>query len=470
MQINVVLDTHIRLNPHDFPIEVITNIKDLLRIPNPAKSRAEKEMLWGAKSLPEYIELWEEPTSHELVLPRGHWGTVSQFAHDYELDLNWVDRTTHYEDCHKNVELISLREYQSKAIEKLAKFCGGIYSAPTGAGKSRVMLELVRTLGQKTIIICEKTDIQDQWIKFASELGFDSIGEIGNGIWDDTKDITIALRQSLSNKDLDQNWYKQFGMVVIDEVHHLCSANTLIDLVQRFSARYRFGCSATPDSDPDLFPIASAVIGPIVHSTPIKEIGDHLVIPSIKVVKTEFGFDYRPTLRLKNGRVERNNYSELTNALEKDIARNFDIMRLVLREHERGHHCLVLSKRKKHIEYLYNSYMNDNVNILTGDNSGEYNTIKNDIESSDKGFVLFSTLAEEGTDISRLDRLFLTYPGRKLRSYQQAIGRVMRPHTKKKDAVVYDFRDINVSLLNSQFRHRCQMLYNKENYKIEHIK
>src|ERR1039457_3419582 len=287
MSINIVLDNMIRFDPHDFPDEVIEGIKDLLRIPNPAKNRAEKEMLWGAKKLPDFIELWDEPSSRELVLPRGHWDTVSQFAHDYDLDLNWIDNTSHYSDCYKNVDLIPLREYQSKAIEKLVSFRGGIYSAPTGAGKSRVMLELIRSLHQKSIIICEKYDILDQWYRYALDAGFDSVGIIGNSLWDDNADLIIALRQSLYNKDLDQEWLNSFGTVVYDEMHHL-SAPTAYDLIQRFPARYRFGCSATPDSDSDLFPIISAAIGPVVAESFLPEIGHHLVIPSVRVVDTEF--------------------------------------------------------------------------------------------------------------------------------------------------------------------------------------
>src|ERR1039457_1006482 len=125
MSINIVLDNMIRFDPHDFPDEVIEGIKDLLRIPNPAKNRAEKEMLWGAKKLPDFIELWDEPSSRELVLPRGHWDTVSQFAHDYDLDLKWFDRTIYDPRYFSDVPKIDLRDYQNKAVAELYNFNGG---------------------------------------------------------------------------------------------------------------------------------------------------------------------------------------------------------------------------------------------------------------------------------------------------------------------------------------------------------
>jgi superfamily II DNA or RNA helicase len=148
-------------------------------------------------------------------------------------------------------------------------------------------------------------------------------------------------------------------------------------------------------------------------------------------------------------------------------------MKEVLADLENNHHCLVISKRKKHLEYLYGAFITSfgdrfSVRILTGDNAIDYNDVRAEIEmEGDNGTLLFSTLADEGTDIPRLDRLFLAYPGRKLRGFEQAIGRVMRPHPKKKDAIVYDFRDVKVPLLNSQFRERAQNIYSKKGYNVE---
>lgn len=462
MNIICTLDSNITLNHRDLPKQVLDEIFSHLRIPNPQKKIAEREMLWDAESLPDYIELWKYNSRNELVLPRGFYHKLFDIFTDNDVEASCRDRTVCDSRYLNNVGSISLRDYQSKAIEELAQHRQGIYSAPTGSGKTRVMLELIRALKQKTLIICEKIDILHQWDRMAIEFGFD----IG-------RDLFIGLRQGILATDNDKDWYNEFGCVIIDECHHACSADTLIDLVQRFPARYRFGCSATPDSDPDLFPIARAVIGPVIaHSSP-DEIGEHLAIPSVKVVKTDFEFDYRPTVRVGN-KVIRNNYNGMMKALEEDEDRNYIIMKEVVREGEEDNFCLIFSKRKKHLKHLYNSIDLDQFEFdtafLTGDNSSEFGLVKNEIEiRGNRGFVLFSTLAGEGTDIPGLDRIFLTYPGRHLRGFEQAIGRVMRPHPKKKDAIVYDFRDANVSILNSQFRTRVQGIYNKKNYKVENI-
>lgn len=338
------------------------------------------------------------------------------------------------------------------------------------SGKTRVILELIRQCQQPTIVICEKRDIQSQWIKSAKEFGF----EVGNG-WNNNKaELQIILRQRLWNvvgdgNKLNDQWFKQFGCVVTDECHH-AQSETMVELVQKFPAYYRFGCSATPGSDKDLFPITRAIIGPVVHNSSREEIGDHLVTPSVRVIKTEFDFPYRPTVR-EGKKIFRNNYNSMMNDLERDHNRNSMIADMAMEDLENGHQCLVVSKRKRHIRNIFhclkNNYQNyDGIFELTGDNSDQYKVIAENIDQRDTGSITFSTLAEEGTDVPAWDRLFLAYPGRKLRGYEQSIGRIMRTHPNKTDAIVYDFRDHNVSILNSQFRDRMQTLYHKKKYEV----
>lgn len=472
----ILVDSSIHLNPDDLPENVLEEIYNKLRISNPRKTTAEREMLWGAENLPDYIELWNMDVKGDLVLPRGFLKDLDDIFYQNDINSNFVDKCSIGQiKLFKNIPPIVLRDYQQDSAFKLWFATQGIYKAPTGSGKTRTMLEVIRQVGQKTLVICEKKDIAAQWVHSAKDLGFNPYDEINYGA---DLDFLVLLRQNLwSNRNiLSKEWFNEWGMIVIDECHH-CTADTMIDLVQRFPACYRFGCSATPDADPDLFPIVQAVLGPVVAESTPKEIGGHLVIPSVRVVKTEFEFDYRPTMRAGNT-VVHNNYNDMMSSVECDFERNLLIVDLINQEAEKEKYILVVSKRISHLEEIMIKFSlrdmgpNDNnveFSMLTGQNPNEYKDIKNAIEKSNKGYVLFSTLADEGTDIPILDRLFLTYPGRKLRGFEQAIGRIMRPHPQKKDAIVYDFRDANVSLLNSQFRNRIQNIYHKKNYKVENL-
>jgi len=469
MQINCSISSTINLNPNDLPLDVKNKVLSRLRVPNPQKKMAVREMLRNANKIPEFIDLWKYNGHHELVLPRGFVFEFEKILNDNDIYVKYKNETIKDYSCsaQKNINPIDLRDYQDEAVSELFSYGSGVYKSPTGSGKTRTMLELIRCCGQRTLVICEKLDIASQWEDIAINFGF----EIG-------KELLICLRQTILAANYGPIWFDEFGCVVLDEQHH-ASSETNFELLGRFPAYYRFGCSATPDSDEDLFPISRAVIGPVVHSTLVEEIGEHLVIPSVRVIKTEFEFPYRPTERLQNGRVLRNNYNDMMAALEKNRARNELIIDCVLEECWGGSNigkCLIVSKRKEHLKELTKIFIekcptifNGPIQFLTGDNSSQAQKISYRIDKQIgfEGSVLFSTLAEEGTDIPRLDRLFLAYPGRKLRGFEQSIGRIMRPHPQKKDAIVYDFRDYKVPLLNSQFRDRSQRIYSKREYKID---
>jgi superfamily II DNA or RNA helicase len=83
--------------------------------------------------------------------------------------------------------------------------------------------------------------------------------------------------------------------------------------------------------------------------------------------------------------------------------------------------------------------------------------------------VLFATkIADEGLDIRRLDRLFLTCPVRSTNKVVQQIGRIQRAFPGKQDAVVYDFVDSLCGLTKSQFYSRRRNAY--AGFEIKEIK
>jgi superfamily II DNA or RNA helicase len=475
-KIEATIDSKIHLDRKQLSSNILEKILSHLTIVNPAKKLALREHLWEAENLPDYIFLWEYNNNDELILPRGFVFAFEKILKDNDIEIDWdYSGLIHRENYRSNHLEIGLRSYQKTAKEKLIHYANGVYRAPTGSGKTRTMLSIIRDCQQKTIVFVEKKDLVSQWVIAANEIGIKAVSVIGDGYWNDEFQLVIALRQSVWNHvdELDDDWYKRFGMVVYDEAHH-AGADSSFDLIQRFPAYYRFGCSATPDSDPARWDLVKAVIGPIIADTSLSDAKEALVIPSIKVVDTKFDFDYHPTKKVF-GRIVRNNYNSMMKYLEKDVDRNELIVNYALSEAiENKNHCIILSKRKNHLDEMINMIPEEVVghfllHILTGDNSDRTQEIKDSIENGYQGSILFSTLIEEGTDIPCLNRLFLTYPGRKVRGFEQAIGRIMRTSPKKKDAIVYDFRDVDTSLLRGQFRERMHKIYNAKGYNVEFL-
>ncbi|MDP3185033.1 MAG: helicase-related protein, partial [Anaerolineales bacterium] len=98
--------------------------------------------------------------------------------------------------------------------------------------------------------------------------------------------------------------------------------------------------------------------------------------------------------------------------------------------------------------------------VITGKNSHAHR--QQAIKAMNQGQikVLFATrLAEEGLDIPRLSRLFLTCPIRSANKVTQMVGRTLRPYHGKPTPIIYDFVDDLVGLAESQFHSRKIVAY-----------
>jgi superfamily II DNA or RNA helicase len=85
-----------------------------------------------------------------------------------------------------------------------------------------------------------------------------------------------------------------------------------------------------------------------------------------------------------------------------------------------------------------------------------------DMRTGEKKY-LFATysLAKEGLDVPRLERLFLTTNQKDYAVITQSIGRVARTFEGKADPIVYDFVD-DIGYLVKSYKKRCST-YKKNN-------
>ena len=79
-------------------------------------------------------------------------------------------------------------------------------------------------------------------------------------------------------------------------------------------------------------------------------------------------------------------------------------------------------------------------------------------QPGDNGRVIIATgrFIGEGFDHSRLDTLFLTLPVSWRGTIAQYVGRLHRLHEGKREVRVYDYADLNVSMLSRMFDKRCR--------------
>jgi superfamily II DNA or RNA helicase len=477
--LRATISSHIVLDRRTIAPALDAATRAALTIRNPLKERAVAEMIRGAEALPDEIPLYLENPTH-LILPRGFIHRFEEVAQRYD-EVIWDNQMTLYETPLRFCEWqpAELRGYQVEARDGLLDYASGIYKAPTGAGKTIVMLEVIRRAAQPTIIIVDKTALADQWhTEIRERYGYEA-GLIGDGCWEE-RDVTVALRQSLwaRRDELPADFWSHWGAVVVDEVHH-ASAETLVDLIQRFTAFYRFGCSATPEWDADLFPIVEAVVGPVVHYTDQTDASGVLHTPRIVVLSTNFEREYEPTALHGRRRIQ-NNYLEIMEDLIVDPERNRLIVNTATEEAFDGHHVLITTRRLHHVEKIVDELEprlkavnecrdpEDRVTyrVLTGKQSLLYEPIRQHIANATAGTILISTIAEEALDIPRLDRLVMAFPIRRVALIEQQIGRIRRQAPGKTDAVVYDIVDNLVGPIRSQLRDRVQQLYMRRRWPV----
>lgn len=501
MLVPTYIDSHLRIDCDLLGQDLVNEILDELTIHNSAKDYAQHTNRWGWQDLPDDF-LLADIDGDTIILPRGYALRYKMILREYGKTVNWIDNRT----WQRGYKLrwrkkLTPRAHQPSAVQKMIKHQQMIYQAPTGSGKSLAVIMLIQRLSpQKSIILVDKKDLLNQWIKNVIEwLGSDVIGQIGDGEWNDSERITIATVQSIwakaKREEIDSNWFDLFDLVVADECHHV-SAESIEKIAGSFSARMRIGVSATPDKEDDKFEITTSVLGPVLHEDDEEELVRLGVLskPHVQVIKTDFEFDYWPyheaveefndetkrTIYLcqKPGctmiarpHAHKDNYQKLKDKIVEDPDRNYLIASTVMEQVKTGpHHHLIVSDEVRHLDAIYTvllgnwTHVEDNVPpvfVLTGRVNGKKRkTLIEEIEQQESAIIL-ATVAKEGMDIPKIDRVYLPFPSASAPNTKQKVGRATRVAEGKTDSIVFDFLDVNVRKLKQQFRNRRFGFYDK---------
>ncbi len=479
VKIKAEIGTSIRLDEAQLPPDLVEEIIVALSVPNQERINARKEKLEGWMDMPEYINLWHHDALGRLVLPRGFQIPLVRGLRDAGVVIDWDDDRA---DVPMDPEFAAQMrvpqgsaydEHQEAAVRALIAHETMIYKAPPGSGKTITILKTIQRLKQRAIILVDKANMAEQWLdRLRDQFGVEG-GMIGDGVWD-PGEITVALKQSLwsaRHRLKDSGFFNEWGIVAYDECHHV-TAETYQFVVQQFNARYLFGVSATPKRVPWTFPIAKALLGPVVHETTREELREKgiLVEPKIRVVPTEFEFKFRGTKVNSAGYRVGNNYQQLQKKIIEDPRRNALIIGQIMRHPEQAQ--LVVGKRIKHFEILERmlhdrGYENEILRLTGKESRAKRKAIQ--AYADDNPCVIFSTIADEGVDIPNLGVVHLIWPTRNISVVRQQIGRVERAKLGKTAAIVYDYYDARVGVLRSQFNERFAGVYRDEELFIEDL-
>ena len=116
------------------------------------------------------------------------------------------------------------------------------------------------------------------------------VGRIQGTIIDiEGKDIVIGMLQSLSMKNYDIKLFKDFGLTIVDEVHHI-SSEVFSRALFKIVTRYTLGLSATMTRKDGLTKVIKMFLGDIVFSK--KRKGENKVlVKAIEYISNDSSFD-----------------------------------------------------------------------------------------------------------------------------------------------------------------------------------
>jgi len=238
----------------------LNHLKRLAAFNNPEfyKAQAMRMPIYKNK-IPRIISCSDE-TEDYLCLPRGCEADVRAFFAELKIEPEVIDETNHGRSI--DVEFKgNLRDEQPQALDKLLKHDNGVLSGTTAFGKTVVAIKLIAERNVNTLIIVDKVNLVTQWKKRLTEFltinevlperiedkkrgrkkANSAIGQLGAGKDNLSGIIDIAVMQSLNRMGEVKDCVKNYGMIIVDEAHHVV-ASTYQRIVKAFGCLRPRGC------------------------------------------------------------------------------------------------------------------------------------------------------------------------------------------------------------------------------------
>lgn len=482
--------TRVKLAKDDFPKEVeiveanmlyvhkadisqraLNYLKRLAAFKNPEFYKAQAMRL-TTKNMPRIISCSEE-TLEYLCLPRGCRTELESVLKEQGCSIQFFDKT--YSGRHIDVEFNgSLRDEQPLAVEKLLEYNNGVLCGTTAFGKTVVAVQLIAEKKVNTLILVDKVSLVEQWRKRLSEFLIINevlpetdgvkkrgrkkerqiIGQLGAGKDRLSGIIDIAVIQSLNRLGEVKDCVKDYGMVIVDECHHV-SAFSFEEVLKGVNSKYVYGLTATPARKDGHHPIIFMQCGAIRYRDDAKKQAEkrpfeHYIIPRFTSFRGPFD-------KAENDVTIQEYYSDIV----VNEIRNQLIIEDIIRSHEVGRNCVVLTERTAHVDILTNALIKripDIISVTGGMGTRETREIMARIANTpyDRPLTLIATgkYIGEGFDEPRLDTLFLAMPISWKGTLQQYAGRLHRLFEGKNEVQIYDYVDIHVRMLERMYNKR----------------
>lgn len=448
--------------------KVLNHLKRIAAFKNP-EFYSKHALRLSTYAIPRIISCFDI-TNEYLAMPRGCEDVTRSFLNDNAVAYTITDKTNHGNKISVSFQGEE-REEQLEAINALLSYTNGILHATTAFGKTVTAAAIIARKKVNTLILVHSKALLKQWHdrlteflnidypqheeknkrgrgKVFSPIGcFDSSGNTLHGI------IDIALIQSCLDEDGVKPFVQDYGMVIVDECHHVSSI-TFEQVLMSIKVHTIYGLTATPIRKDGHQPIIFMQCGPIRFSTDVKS----------QIAKQSFDRFLIPRFTSYNSILEdRLSIATLYKYLSEDEIRNNLIVEDICKAVNTGRTPIILTNRTVHVSVLAEKLKATIKNVISLTGAGTTKEKREAMQrlqtipdSEQLVIVATGKYIGEGFDYPRLDTLFLALPISWKGLLTQYAGRLHREYEGKKDVRIYDYIDIHEPICDSMYRKRLK--------------
>ena len=435
------------------PPSLLSSIKHLASLHNPMFYERQRLRLSTYKT-PRFIKCYEEDLSHVHV-PRGLGESLRAVVRAAGSTLVVTD----HRPVPPSLSLSfrgTLGDVQREAVTTIAEEEFAVLVAPPGTGKTVMGCALIAARNVPTLVLVHRRPLLEQWrTQLGSTLGLSKkeSGEIGSGRDRRTGVVDVAMIQSLTRRADLEELFASYGLVVVDECHHV-PAFSVESCLRRAPVRYVLGMTATPYRRDGLQDIIAMQCGPIRRRISSKETAARAELAlELRIRETAFSMTED----------EEASIQEVFRELVEDQARTELVASDVIAALAAGRRCLVLTQWKEHVERIAGSLREAGKEpfVLEGGmgkkaRAAILDAIERALPEDDLVIVATGQYLGEGFDCPQLDTLFMAFPVAFKGKLVQYTGRLMRTYEGKERVTVYDYEDAGVPVLKAMLQKRLR--------------
>jgi superfamily II DNA or RNA helicase len=347
----------------------------------------------------------------------------------------------------------TLKQSQLDVLSEVFSYPGitsGCLALHTGFGKTVLALHLIKHFGVRCLWLSHTNQLLTQLQERARSFLNVHVDDLFENPDSNAPIITCTI-QSLLRRDLPQQTLNSFGLLIIDEVHHMSAPSFSQAFHKIGGIPITIGLSATLERKDGLESVFQYAIGKIL-SVRILQV---TTVPRVLVVQNCWNIDI--TLNRAG--------DPLFAQAITDLSRLPDYNNVILQtiqdifKEEPQRRLLVLTDRKEHI-LLLDSLLRSNTTLDVGSIHGNVKDadIHNVLHANPPKQIILATygLASEGFDCPGLNAVMMATPRNDIR---QSVGRILGERVTSVQPLIIDIRN-TMGLFYNQGRERIK--YYKE--------